>query len=341
MQSLAISRKTLRLIFNFYFARFSPSDIETVTRQIVRIGLCGSPELVDSLRGLLVGPEQPAEAPCPSLSLHRLPCDDPGNHWNLLEDCQMGVILLGRDELLDDTIYRVKDVLPKRFKAVWVAVGELEPWLAFEAREVMRDLKLGPMVFAKDLVGDSVKPILTAIARSASGHDLAMARKFAVLRPPVAKGAIRRVARQNLMIGMLSALPASVPLLGPLVGLLGVTGEIIYITSNQLRLALQLASLYGLDVRDPIRVQELLPIVGSAFGWRVLSRQLAGLVPLAGPGLKGAVAYAGTIACGAAILWFYQTGTYLDEATQAEIYEQALHEASTLDTTEPARKDDL
>ena len=68
-----------------------------------------------------------------------------------------------------------------------------------------------------------------------------------------------------------------------------------------------------------------LSIVGGAFGWRALARELAGKIPLGG-GLipKGAIAYAGTVAVGKGLEFFYRTRRNPNASERAEIYDRAL-----------------
>jgi hypothetical protein len=71
-------------------------------------------------------------------------------------------------------------------------------------------------------------------------------------------------------------------------------------------------------------------IIGGAFGWRALARELAGKIPL-GQGLipKGAIAYAGTFVVGKAIQK-YQNGTTLTRDEREEIYREALDQGRTV-----------
>jgi hypothetical protein len=62
--------------------------------------------------------------------------------------------------------------------------------------------------------------------------------------------------------------------------------------------------------------------VGGGLGWRALSRELAGFVPVAGVLLKGAIAYAGTIVVGESINFYYHHGRHMSRSDAAKLYDE-------------------
>jgi hypothetical protein len=74
---------------------------------------------------------------------------------------------------------------------------------------------------------------------------------------------------------------------------------------------------------------ELLPIVGGGLGWRALSRELSGFVPVAGIAIKGAIAYAGTIVVGDGVTFFYEHGRHMTAAQAGQLYEERKRSATT------------
>ena len=66
-------------------------------------------------------------------------------------------------------------------------------------------------------------------------------------------------------------------------------------------------------------------IIGGAFGWRAIARELAGKIPLGG-GLipKGAIAYAGTYAVGASLKRYHLHGIKLTLSERRQAYQAAL-----------------
>ena len=157
---------------------------------------------------------------------------------------------------------------------------------------------------------------------------LSLARHVPAFRPAVSAQLIGEVSKENARIALISALPAIVPLtafLSPATAL----GDMVILTRNQVVLLLKIAAAYGKDIDLRARTRELLPVVGSAFGWRAAARELIGLVP-GGIGLvvKGSVAYAGTYTVGKAAVIYYSTGQTLTGPRLRQLYRDSLQEAA-------------
>jgi uncharacterized protein (DUF697 family) len=73
------------------------------------------------------------------------------------------------------------------------------------------------------------------------------------------------------------------------------------LTMNQIRMVLRIALAYGEEL-DQNRAVELVGVVGAGYGFRMLAREALDLIPVAGWAVKGAVAYGGTRAIGAAAI---------------------------------------
>lgn len=133
------------------------------------------------------------------------------------------------------------------------------------------------------------------------GHLLlALGRHFPPLRPVAARGLIQSTAMRNAAVAALTAIPEVVPT--PL-GVAWAFGEFasdsVLLTANQVRLAMELAALYGRPVSWGAQSPAILAIVGGAFGWRAMARGAVALIP-AGVGLaaKSGIAYGGTLTVG-------------------------------------------
>jgi hypothetical protein len=76
---------------------------------------------------------------------------------------------------------------------------------------------------------------------------------------------------------------------------------------------------------------QIAAIVGGAFGWRALARELAGKIPFGG-GLvpKAAISYAGTYTVGMGLERFYRLGYGLTREERRRIYERALERGRSL-----------
>lgn len=156
---------------------------------------------------------------------------------------------------------------------------------------------------------------------------LSLARRFPGLRPAVSERIIRETATANAQFAMLNALPGMLPLLGILIPT-AVLGDLVFLSKNQALMLYRLAAAHDLPLDVSARAQDLAPLLGSAFGWRALAREMVGFVP-GGVGLvaRGAVAYAGTYALGEAMRRFYAFGSRPTKALVAEVYRQSLGQA--------------
>lgn len=174
------------------------------------------------------------------------------------------------------------------------------------------------------LSGESVRQtLIPAILDALPDFELALGRTFATFRQEVVKREVQRVARVNAEVAVVSAIPQASLILGPASAL----ADTLILTKNQAILLLRLAAVYGLPL-DRARLTEVAPVVGAAFGWRTLARELVGFLP-AGFGVvpKAAIAYAGTLAVGRAAAWYYETGRAMPEAQLRLLRKASLSEA--------------
>lgn len=154
---------------------------------------------------------------------------------------------------------------------------------------------------------------------------LALACHFPPLREPVVEGFIRKIARENAAFAILSALPNVIPNPFEVPWALGeFASDTVVLTANQMRMALLIAAASDSPVGFAEQKGQLASILGSAFGWRALARELGGKVP-AGGGLvvKGLIAYAGTYAVGVGLAYFHRFGRQLTRAEKRQAYQEA------------------
>ena len=156
---------------------------------------------------------------------------------------------------------------------------------------------------------------------------LSLARHVPAFRPAVAAQIIAEDSWTNAKIATLSALPGVIPFTDVLLPVTAM-GDMVLLTKNQGLMLLRIAAAYGLPMDLRARTRELLPVVGSAFGWRALARELVGLVP-GGVGvvLKGSIAYAGTYTVGKAAQIYYSTGQTLSAARMKQLGRDAAQDA--------------
>jgi uncharacterized protein (DUF697 family) len=178
-------------------------------------------------------------------------------------------------------------------------------------------------------VGDYVVPRLDrdALRTRVFGHmlerckgiEIAVGRRLPAMREAAAAKLTRDAASSALKVAAASAVVDHVPLLGVVIGAVVSAGDMVAITGIQIVLMMQIGAVYGHepDVSD---IWELLPVVGGGFGWRMLSRELSGFIPVAGIAIKGAIAYAGTIVVGEGVSFYYEQGRHMTKAQAAQLY---------------------
>ena len=149
--------------------------------------------------------------------------------------------------------------------------------------------------------------LYAALVRSAPQAMLPLGRRYPALREAVARHLIRDTARANAQFAALSSLPASIPLVG---GLVGDMADMLVLTKNQVLLLFKLAGLYGRDLSlGRALIAEVLPVVGGGFVWRSTARALVGLLPTPLSLLpKTAVAFTGTYVVGETARYYYEHG---------------------------------
>ncbi len=163
--------------------------------------------------------------------------------------------------------------------------------------------------------------IFPQIIDRCKGLEVAIGRRLPALRETVSAKLTRDAASSALKVAAASAVVENVPLLGIVLGAVASAGDMVAITGIQIALVMQIGAAYGHEP-DVGRIWELLPVVGGGLGWRALSRELAGFVPVAGIAIKGAIAYAGTIVVGEGASFFYEHGKHMTAAQATVIYDE-------------------
>jgi len=156
--------------------------------------------------------------------------------------------------------------------------------------------------------------------------ELPLSRNFDVFREPVLDDIIQRVSKENAFFSIASALPNVIPTFFELPWTIGeFATDTAFLTMNQVRMALLMAGACGDAVGYSEQVGQIGLILGGAFGWRAIARELVGKIPLGG-GLipKGAIAYAGTYAVGAGLKRYHLQGVKLTLQERRQTYQAAL-----------------
>jgi hypothetical protein len=186
-----------------------------------------------------------------------------------------------------------------------------------------KGMPLPPHGFLFDLSNE--ESMISAIVSGNPDRELALSRTFPRFRPVVAGRVISRVARENALFSIVTALPNVVPNLLELPWAVGeFATDTTFLTANQIRMALTLAAAHGRPVGYTEQKAQIAGIVAGAFGWRAIARELVGKIPLGG-GLipKAAVAFAGTYVVGLGLDKLNRTGKHLSKYERREAYADA------------------
>jgi len=155
--------------------------------------------------------------------------------------------------------------------------------------------------------------------------EMALGSTFPVFRGAAASRIVARVSRENALFALITALPNVLPNMLELPWAVGeFATDTAFLTMNQVRMALMLAAVYGRPVGYKEQKIELAGIIGGAFGWRAIARELVGKIPLGG-GLipKAAVAFAGTYVVGLSLDKINRTGSGLTRKERRDAYADA------------------
>ncbi len=173
---------------------------------------------------------------------------------------------------------------------------------------------------------DQPELMISEILQTHPELEVSLARQFLAFRQPAIRRIITRIAKENALFTLATAMPNVVPTLFELPWALGeYATDSAFLTINQIRMAFLIAGASGRKIGLAEQKAEIATIVGSAFGWRALARELVGKIPLGG-GLipKAAISWAGTFVLGRTVEQAYITGDRIRRNEHKELYAYAL-----------------
>jgi len=152
-----------------------------------------------------------------------------------------------------------------------------------------------------------------------------LGRRLPGFRALAAEQVIREVSRVNAEFAVVSGVSGAVPFLAPLFPAMA-GADILMLTKNQVLMIFRLAAIYDQDLDLRARWREVGPVVGGAFGWRTVARELAGVLP-GGIGLpvRAGIAFAGTYAVGRGVQMVFDEGRRPERRELRRIYEEGRH----------------
>jgi len=179
---------------------------------------------------------------------------------------------------------------------------------------------------AKSLIYVSQQPDVVVAKTLKAYPDLgiALARSFQPFRSPYVKGVIADVCKENTLFSLATALPDIVPLISLPWAIAEFASDTAFLTMNQIRMGFMIAGGSDREVGYLEQKGEIAAVIGSAFGWRALARELVGKIPFGG-GLvaKAGVAYAGTKVLGISLDKYYSMGYTYSREERNKLYAEA------------------
>jgi uncharacterized protein (DUF697 family) len=297
------------------------TNLGAEARKPFRFLLCGDPALVAEFRGLLLSGHAegvPFDAPA------TLETIDPAHAAPALgPDARCAIFLARSGDLAGARLDLLQTLgLPIFVVIVDAAILESHPSAVPGPGEIAEYIV--PRIDRESLH----RRLFPHLIDQCKGIEVAVGRRLPPLREAVANKLTRNAATSALWVAGASALADHLPVIGLFVGAVASAGDMVAITGIQIVLMVQIGAAYGKDP-DVQRIWELLPVVGGGFGWRALSRELAGFVPVAGVAIKAAIAYAGTIVVGEGSAFYYEHGRHMTAAQAAELYDEKKRSAMT------------
>jgi len=245
-----------------------------------------------------------------------LSATEPAEAWRAAESSvlDLAVLLTPSPELAPALGFAADALRRSRVPVVVVVLGSSGS-MASVARP-------GEAAGAVAALGPAAAPAIAQALLSAASPALrlALARQLVPLREPFFAKLIEETAWTNAMYAFTTGIAEAVPVLGVPLNL----ADVLVLTKNQLVMSYRIALASGKQGAPGELFGEVLGVIGGAFLLRQGARQLVGLVPVAGIVPKVAVAYAGTLAIGKAVVAWAAYGTALQRGTIRKLYQQAL-----------------
>ena len=173
--------------------------------------------------------------------------------------------------------------------------------------------------------------LVSEIVKKHPVFAVSLARRIPVFRSEASAYVIKKIAKENALFSLATALPDVIPLISLPWAVGEFASDTAFITANQVRMAFLLAAAHNREIGYGEQKGEVVSILLSAFGWRALARELVGKIPFGG-GLipKAAIAYAGTRVAGMSLERYYRDGNGFSSQERKAAYSQALERGRSI-----------
>jgi hypothetical protein len=186
---------------------------------------------------------------------------------------------------------------------------------------------------AKSLVylPDQPDLVVAKTLKAFPDFGITLARSFQPFRGPYVRNVVADVSKENTLFALATAIPDIVPLISLPWAIAEFASDSAFLTMNQIRMAFMIAGASDREVGYMEQKSEIAGVIGSAFGWRALARELVGKIPFGG-GLiaKAGVAYAGTKVVGVSLDKFYSLGYTYSREERNKLYADAYLQGKTV-----------
>jgi len=179
-----------------------------------------------------------------------------------------------------------------------------------------------------------LRGLVPALLRAARGREILLARRLPLLREPVC----RKLIDDTSFVNGAYSLTTGLAEINPVLDIPLNVADMAVLTKNQALMAYKIALATGLPSDWRETIPKLATVVGSAFLWRQVARQLIGLIPAYGIIPKVGVSYAGTYAVGQAIYQWCVNGEKLKPEAFKAVYAEALERGRQAAKTLVARR---
>lgn len=170
--------------------------------------------------------------------------------------------------------------------------------------------------------------IVSRVLDRRSDLGVRLAKSFVPFRRPFVNRLIAKTCRENTLFSVSTALPDIFPSIIEIPWAFAeFASDTAFLTMNQVRMAFLIAAASDREIGYLEQKSEIATVIGSAFGWRAIARQLVGKIPFGG-GLiaKAAVAYAGTKVLGLSLDHFYSIGFTYTREERDRLYADAFRQ---------------
>jgi hypothetical protein len=186
---------------------------------------------------------------------------------------------------------------------------------------------------SKSLIYQPARPEVVVAKTLKAYPDLgiALARSFQPFRGQYVNEVVADVCKENTLFSLATAIPDIVPLISLPWAIAEFASDSAFLTMNQIRMGFMIAGASDREVGYMEQKGEIAAVIGSAFGWRALARELVGKIPFGG-GLiaKAGVAYAGTKVLGVSLDKYYSLGYTYSREERNKLYADAYQQGKSI-----------